>query len=345
MINIRSQYYLTKLLRFGSVIIILVLLLMPSACGSPTPEMKETTVVEPEDLKTTVDSELPLETTTGIFRANSENLFIWRISSPESSAFLMGSVHLGNDAIYPLDPSIEQAYEIAENLVVEVDISNVDPITTTQLLMQYGTYPEGESLKVNLSEDMYTWLSEIFEDSGIGILMLDNFRPWVISTLVEEMQIEEMGYSTEYGIDMYFIKKAKEDAKNIIELESAEYQLALLSSLSDELMIALIEDILDNPLTQQDMDRLFNAWENGDTRLLESVVFDDIAEIPMFEPYYEKLYTERNYEMAAKIEGFMTDEQVYFIVVGAAHLVGEEGLLSILGERGYNITQLLRQGH
>ena len=317
---------------------------MTIACGAPERDIKETLVFEQEDLKTIIESEPPFETTTGISEPGNEKLFVWRISSVYGSAFLMGSVHLGIDAIYPLDSSIEEAYEIADNLVVEVDISNVDPITTTQLLMEYGTYPEGESLKGNLSEDLYNRLSGLFGDSGISILMMDGFRPWVISTLIEEMQLEEMGYSAEYGIDVYFIKKAKEDAKNIIELETAEYQLELLSSLSDELMIAVIEDILDNPPTQEDMDRLFNAWESGDTKLLESVVFDDIAETPMFEPYYDRIYTERNYQMAEKIEEFMADDLVYFIVAGAAHLVGEDGLLSILEDRGYEVTQLLRRG-
>ena len=108
-------------------------------------------------------------------------------------------------------------------------------------------------------------------------------------------------------------------------------------------MIAIIEDILGNPPTQEDMDRLFNAWESGDTILLESLAFDDISETPVFAPYYERVYTDRNYNMAEKIEGLMLDDQVYFIVIGAAHLVGEEGLLSILEERGYEVNQLLRQ--
>ena len=340
----QNHCYPQKMLLISMIFIIIFSLLMTGACGTPDREIEETLVAEQDDIKKTVEREPSLETTTGVSKPIGGNLFVWKISSPSSRAFLMGSIHMGNNAVYPLYSSIEESYEIADNLVVEVDISNVDPITTTQLLMEYGTYPEGESLKGNLSEGLYTRLSKVFGDSGISILMLDGFRPWVISTLIEEMQLEEKGYSAEYGIDMYFLKKAKEDAKNIIELETAEFQLELLSSLSDELMITVIEDTLDNPLVKEDIERLFNAWESGDVKLLEAVVFEDIAENPMFEPYYMKVYTERNYQMAEKIEEFMADDQIYFIVVGAAHLVGEEGLLIILEERGYEITQLLRQG-
>lgn len=340
-----TNCYPQKMLRISLIFIVFSSLLLAVACRAPESEIKETPVIEQEGLKTETDSEPVLETTAVVTELGNEKLFVWWISSESGGAFLMGSVHLGNDAIYPLDSSIEEAFEMANNLVVEVDMSNVDTITTTQLLMEYGTYPEGDGLKGNLSEDLYNRLNAIFGELGISILMMDRFRPWVISTLIEEMQVEEMGYSAEYGIDMYFIKKVKEETKNIIELETAEYQLELLSSFSDELMIAVIEDIVDHPSTQEDMDRLFNAWEDGDIILFESVVFDDIADTPMFEPYYDKVYNERNYKMAEKIEEFIADDQVYFIIVGAAHLVGEEGLLSILEDRGYEVTQLLRRGN
>jgi uncharacterized protein YbaP (TraB family) len=310
------KLYLGKVFCLSLSFILVMLPLLVIACGAPEKETYET---------------------------GNEKVFAWQISSETGMAFLMGSIHVASDDIYPLDSSIEEAYEKADNLVVEVDISDVDPLTTTQMLIKYGAYPEGESLKNNLSNDLYRSVSELFGDLGISVLMIDRFRPWVISMLIEELQLEEMGYSTEYGIDMYFIEKAKEDMKNIIELETAEFQLELFSSFSDKLMIAILQDLFDNPPTQEDIDGLFDAWNNGDSTAMEYLIFEEIDEHPEFEPYFTAIYNERNYNMVDKIEGFLDDNEVYFIIVGAAHLVGEEGLINILESKSYNIVQLIKR--
>ena len=108
-------------------------------------------------------------------------------------------------------------------------------------------------------------------------------------------------------------------------------------------MIQAIDDAFRNPPTKKMMEELFIGWENGDTGLLESLVFEGLDEDPVFEVCYQAIYIDRNYGMADRIEEFLADDEVYFIVVGAAHLVGEEGLISILKNRGYETKQLSKK--
>jgi uncharacterized protein YbaP (TraB family) len=314
----------------------LALLLLISACGAPQPE-------EPAPGLTDSQGTSQKTTTTATASGLTGRVFAWEVKSDTSTTYLVGSIHVASTDIYPLDGVIEDAFSEADNLAVEVDISKVDAMSTGQLMMEYGTYPQGEGLKSNLPEDLYAELGEVFKDYGTDIMLIDMFRPWVISTLIEELQLEALGYSAQQGIDMYFIEKAVEDSKNIIELETAEYQIELLSSFPDEMMILVIVETLENPLTEEIMNDLFNAWENGDAAAIESLVYEDMDKYTEFEAYYDILYKERNYSMAEKIEGFLADDETYFIVVGAAHLVGEEGLINLLEVRGYEVTQLLRQ--
>ena len=198
-------------------------------------------------------------------------------------------------------------------------------------------------MKSTLPEDLYQKVREYFILHGIDIITMDMFRPWVIDTMVEELRLETMGYSVQHGIDMHFIEKALESSKKIIELETAEFQLELMSSFSDELMIQSIEEAFENPLTNEAIDVLFDAWEIGDTTVVESMIFDGLDEDPVFEPCYQAIYIDRNYKMADRIEEMLGDDEVYFIIVGAAHLIGEEGLINILEDRGYQTLQLMRQ--
>jgi uncharacterized protein YbaP (TraB family) len=268
---------------------------------------------------------------------DSQKSFIWEISSEVNSVYLLGSIHVASPDIYPLDSSIEDAFELADNLVVETDITQVDEMYTLQLIMEYGTYPPGETLRDDISDDLYAQLVEQFGDV-IGTL--DNYRPWVVVTMLEQMQTQELGYNAEYGIDLYFINKAVDSGKDIIELETVDYQIALISALPDELMILVLEADLAHPMTQEDGDSLFQTWEDGDTAAMESLFFSALTWEPELEPYYDVLVYARNVTMAETIEGFLADDESYFVVVGAGHLVGEDSLIDILAERGYLTEQL-----
>jgi len=96
----------------------------------------------------------------------------------------------------------------------------------------------------------------------------------------------------------------------------------------------------DEPASAEDVYRLFEFWEKGDAEGMEELLFEDIGQEPALEPYYEVFLDQRNYNMMAEIEEYLADEYTYFIVVGAAHLVGEEGLLNLLEEAGYEVEQL-----
>ncbi len=266
--------------------------------------------------------------------------FIWKISSEVSSIYLLGSIHVASQDIYPLDSAIEDAFVLADNLAVEVDIAHLDGTHMLQLMMDYGTYPQGEGLRDHIPADLYAQLEEQFEQFGFGLATFDSYKPWVIVTMQEELRLEELGYDTEYGIDLYFINQATESGKDIIELETAEFQIELISAFPDELMLLLLEEGVENPLTEEDATSLFKAWEDGDAATMELLLFEALIEEPALEPYYEKMIDERNLTMAEIIEGFLADDETYFVVVGAGHLVGDNGLINILGEKGYATEQL-----
>jgi uncharacterized protein YbaP (TraB family) len=266
--------------------------------------------------------------------------FIWKISSEVNSIYLLGSIHVASPDIYPLDSAIEDAFALADNLAVEVDIAHMDGTHMLQLMMDYGTYPEGEGLRDHIPADLYAQLNEQFEEFGFGLATFDSYKPWVVVTMQEELQLEELGYDTEYGIDLYFLNQAAESGKDIIELETAEFQIELISAFPDELMILLLEEGVENPLTEEDATSLFEAWEDGDAATMELLLFEALIDEPALEPYYEKMIDERNLTMAEIIEGFLADDETYFVVVGAGHLVGDNGLISILGGRGYVTEQL-----
>jgi len=269
--------------------------------------------------------------------------FIWKISSNDSHVYLLGSIHVASPDIYPLDNDIEAAFEMSDKLVVEININEVSMLGTMMLLDKYGTYPEGEGLQEHLPESLYRQLENAFLEIGTPLSMIDNYRPWVIVTMLEGTVMVEQDYSAEYGIDFHFLEKAVNRDMEILELETVEYQFEIMSDVRDELMIQMLEMSFKEPDMDDYIDPvgfMFALWEEGDAERMAELVFKDLDEEPALAPYYEVLFDQRNINMIAKIEEYLADEYIYFIVVGAGHLVGEKGLINLLDEAGYTIEQL-----
>ncbi len=176
--------------------------------------------------------------------------------------------------------------------------------------------------------------------SGADILYGNGDLDNALVLSLEQLIIDELGYKAELGIDYYFLNKAITDNKNILELETVEFQVGLLSSFSDDLMIQVLRDDVENPPTKEDFEELFSAWEEGDISKMESIVFGPLIQKPELSSYYEKMFDERNINMANQIFDFLGDDESYFVVVGAGHLVGDKGLINLMNERHYTVTQL-----
>jgi uncharacterized protein YbaP (TraB family) len=266
--------------------------------------------------------------------------FIWKVSSGSTHVYLLGSVHVASPDLYPLDKTTEDAFDSSNYLVVEVNTNNLTQIHASELLVQYGTYPKGEGFKNNVSEELYNKLAKLFQKNDVDITLFNDYKPFVIYNFMSQLVLKGLGYKIENGIDLYFMNKADKSRKSILELETSEYQLSLMSSIPDEVMIKMIQYDIENPEIEKYLQDLFNAWENGDAVKMESVVFEALVDVPEMAPYYETMYDQRNYKMAQKIEEFLANDKVYFIVVGAGHLVGEKGLINLLQNKGYTIEQL-----
>ncbi|MGD9142831.1 MAG: TraB/GumN family protein [Dehalococcoidia bacterium] len=298
----------------------------------------ETTTETPTSTDTTTPATATEPATTPVAREGKP--FIWEISSDSTHVYLLGSVHAARASLYPLAAVIEDAFDEAEYLVVEVNVNDIDETKILELVLEYGTYPAGEGLKDNLPEDLYEKLDEHLAGWSIPLSLLDPYRPWFIVNLIEVTSFENLDYSAEYGIDSHFIDAAIANGLEILELETEEFQIELIANVPDDVMILSIEQYLDDPVTGQDIEELFEIWVTGDAPAMEEFTFEGLIEEPELRPYYEGLLIDRNYNMQEKIEGFLEDDEVYFIVVGAGHLVGDEGLLNLLEKAGYAVEQL-----
>ncbi len=266
---------------------------------------------------------------------------LWQVSSPRNKIYILGSIHLGEENLYPLKKEIEKAYKEAEKIVVEADITKINSLRMNEILKKYAFCPQDKSLRDLISPLTYKKLKKKLKEFNIEFEEVENYRPWFLATLLTDWQFMRLGYNPQYGIDIYFINKALKDNKEILEIESVEEQMEMLYSLPEkEQDLFLLYTLVDLDNFKDEIKQIIEAWKKADTDKLASVLNLTLIRYPQFKSLYEKLIYERNEKILNKIEELLKGSKIYFVIVGAGHLVGRGGIIKKLKERGYKINQL-----
>jgi len=268
-----------------------------------------------------------------------EKNFLWRVQSKRNTVYVLGSIHLLKKDVYPLSRVIESAFEKSNVLAVEADVSDISRLDL-QKLMDSAFYPAGDSLDKHVSGKTFNLIKEETARAGLPMELVYNQKPWFLGLTLESVELMKSGYDPNYGIDKYFLSKV-EGRKKISELESLDYQINLLAGLNDEEQeLFLLYTLNELKILVQEVDKLVDAWKSGAVEKMESTITKSLAEDRRFYTIYDKLIYKRNRNMAQKIDGYLKTNNTYFVVVGAAHLVGDRGIIQLLMDKGYSVEQL-----
>jgi uncharacterized protein len=272
------------------------------------------------------------------FSISNKKSFLWEVQSKTATAYILGSIHFADKSFYPLNKKIEDAFNSSSNLVVELNPLAIDEEKMGTTIIEKGIYKNNVTIQDNISSDTLELLEKFLIRNSIPFGGITKMKPSMLAFMLSTMKLMQMGYTPEYGIDMYFCKKA-EGVKSIVELETVEKQLSLIFDMPNG--EAFLEYTL---LDLQKIDSLFSdiisAWKNGDGHVMEKVLFESHEDRPEFKQFFEKIYFDRNLLMVSKIKTMLKKKQTFFVIVGAGHLVGEKGIIQLLADPEYDIQQL-----
>ncbi len=265
---------------------------------------------------------------------------LWQVKSKSNTVYLFGTIHVGKLSFYPLPDAVEGAFKKSAKLVVEADVTNLDSMAATLPLMKY-TPPD--SLDTQIPKPLLDRAKVQFARFKIPYEEAKLLKPFMVGGLLSIAEFTRLGYDQRYGVDGYFIEKAVLGGKAVLELESVEQQMKLLSSLAREEQEAVLSNAisaLESGKATEQITGMFNAWSIGDASLLQDVVKQANEGMSMTVVLDEKMLYGRNPAMLSKIEGYLAGAQIHFVAVGAMHLVGKRGLVEMLKTKGYEVKQL-----
>lgn len=265
--------------------------------------------------------------------------FLWKIQSETNTVYVLGSIHFSKREIYPLHQEIENAFDRSDFLVVEANVNDIGKADVQRLVVG-ALYPAEDTLKKHVSPETYERVKKEMGRFGIPLELIEKQKPWFLAMTLVALESIKLGLDPKLGIDVHFLSRA-EGKKKILELESLDYQINILSGLSEkDQELFLLYTLKDLNIMEQELDKMIQAWTSGDTKAMEFLMTKGVSEDKSLSSIYEKIIYERNRKMASKIRDFLKTKETYFIVVGAGHLVGSEGIIELLKRDGYRVEQL-----
>lgn len=263
---------------------------------------------------------------------------VWLASKGNNKVYLGGTIHMLRANDYPLPAEYEIAYAEADALYFEIDIDTMNDPAGQLGMLQRLMYTDGRTLQSVLNEEAYTALSDYVENIGMPMFMLQNMKPGMLMSTLELLEFQSRGFSSN-GVDLHFHERAKSDGKITDAFETVEEQIGFIEGLgegeeSEYVLLSLQElEKLDD-----DIESIISIWRNGRAGDLVDFFVDEMEETTP--GAYQTLLVDRNNNWLLTIEDMFNDADTELILVGVAHLVGDDGLLQQLRARGYQVEQL-----
>jgi len=263
-------------------------------------------------------------------------VFMWKAQKDGAAVYLLGSIHALRKDAYPLPEVIEAAFDQSEVVVFEIDLDDMVAVATKML--EAGSLEDGLTLEEVAGPVVWSEFSMKMNAAGMPSGMFQFMKPWMAAMTVAAFELENAGYTSESGIDTHFWNRAKTTNKETEALETADFQVGLFASLTPEESLAFLEYTLSDLETMiPQLDEMTRMWSVGDAQAIKDVREDEFADYP---DLYEKLIGARNRAWLPAIEQLLGGDRDAMVVVGAMHLVAEDGIIEMLRQRGYTVTQL-----
>ncbi|MEZ8235416.1 TraB/GumN family protein [Vibrio splendidus] len=253
----------------------------------------------------------------------------WQAKKEDLTLTILGSVHVGDESMYPLPTQITDTLKESNGLIVETDIRKTKGVAYPTTTVTTGDV---------LNEEQAQLLTSISKSLDMPTQQLLSSPPWATAISIQMQQLKNLGYASAGGVDATLTYKATIQDVPVISLEPLQFQIDLISGQKDSGKEWLTTSLEQFDHIDGDTRCLIESWKAGDLTKLEE--FAKLSEMPS---ELEKTFlTDRNIDWANKLSANdwkLDSKGNYLLVVGTLHLIGEGNLLQLLEEKGFTVIQ------
>lgn len=266
---------------------------------------------------------------------------LWRVSHGGATVYLLGSFHLLREQDYPLPTEVGAAFEDAESVVFEIAPSELERQDNPTTVRRLARSADGLRLSQRLDPERLTALEAALGKRGLTVAQFDGFAPWLVNGQLVAGISQRAGYRHEFGVDKHLMRRAREAGKPVAGLETFEDQMRASARAPLAEQMATLQALLAAPdAVAGALDALRTAWTSGDLDTLDRLTRQGMKQSSPVS--YRLVNTERNAQWLPKLVELLQRPagEDTLVVIGSMHLLGDDGVLSLLASRGFVAQQL-----
>lgn len=275
-----------------------------------------------------------------IFTSPVAALPLWEIQGTSNQIRLLGSIHFLRPQDFPLPEAITNALMDADVVIMELDLTALNPITVQTIMLDKAIDPNGRGLEDLLDSRSYRKAQRLAAAVDIDLSTMRQYEPWYAALQITQLRLMQLGFDGSFGVETQILMQAIQHGKDLGGLETLEAQLDSMDSLPMDAQREFLMVTLEEAAAAGEMlDEIIDAWKSGDTAELEDNLLRDLSANAQL---YDHLIVQRNRNWTKSIVSFTEDSRNYLIVVGALHLVGDDSVLKMLNDAGFSTRKIKR---
>jgi uncharacterized protein YbaP (TraB family) len=259
---------------------------------------------------------------------------LWHVvGSRGEEAWLFGTIHAAPAPIAWKTTKVADA--LGRSSAIMVEVANLADEASVAGAFTALSRTEGlPPIEQRIAPQQREALAELLAERKLEAKDLQDFETWAVALTLAQPAEDKEAHN---GIDRAVLADAAA-RKPVIELEGASRQLGIFDALPEadqrDLLRAVVTDA--GALDGENED-LAASWRRGDMARIEAETRTGILADPGLR---KALFTDRNLRWSARIVSEMNQGRRPFVAVGAAHMVGPEGLVARLQGAGYSVTRV-----
>lgn len=263
---------------------------------------------------------------------------VWVASSPKATVYLAGSFHMLRPSDHPLPAEFFSAYRDSRKIIFEVPPGEMEKPEYMVKFLSAAIYNDGTTLKEHIASAAYAKAESFCQERNYPLEQYQFLKPTLFVMTLTVLEMNRIGADPQKGVDYFFKDKAMQDGKATGSLETVDQQISLLASIDANVgSEQIIEAIDELKQIEEKLGEHLAVWRKGDETKMEALYIQDLKTYPKL---YQTLLVNRNNRWVKDIESYLNASGNTMVIVGAAHLVGDDSVVNLLRKRGYKVVKL-----
>lgn len=261
---------------------------------------------------------------------------LWKISGKEAQpSYLFGTIHMIEKEHYFFTAEMDSALTTSQGLALEIDLESAMDLSAQMGMLQQAFMKNDTTIKDLVSDEEYDLISNHFKEMGIPFMFLNRIKPMFLTIFADEDMFSggslKMDEIRSYELEL--VGKAKVQGMEVEGLETVEYQMGIFDRIPYKAQAQmLVQSISSSNEEEMMMDTLVHYYKMQDLEKLDELLNSD----PTTKQYRSILLDDRNQNWIPIMSKLMGERKMFF-AVGAGHLSGEMGVISLLKKEGYTL--------